>query len=121
MYVHSSRDFGAVGTDGASSERAVGKRPSAENSASNLCEKLGELSIHGRAVTLYIVSDDRPEMALAHRLWHQVYAKELANLHVPADRGEEDAIRLPLNGSRCILALSGGECVGTLRMSYAQS
>lgn len=77
-------------------------------------ETLGEVSIHGETVTLLVVSDDRPEMDLAERLWREVYVDEFA--YFTRQRGA--ATRPPPNGSLCILACSGGRCVGTLRMSY---
>lgn len=84
-----------------------------------VCVVLGEARINGETVTLRVVSDDRPEMELAYRLWHEVYVAELG---MPADAATRaaGALRLPPNGSLTLLACVGDRCVGTLRMSYRQ-
>jgi hypothetical protein len=95
--------------------------PAAASPAStSLHQTVGEVVIRGEAVTLIVVSDDRPEMALAHRLWFDVYVAELG--YPPADEScrAERVMRLPSSGSLCLLACVGDRCVGTLRMSYCQ-
>lgn len=80
-------------------------------------ESLGEVSIVGETVTFEVVSDDRPEIALAHDLWRDVYTDELAYDTGPGGA----ATRASRNGSLCILACSRGRCISTLRMTYPES
>jgi hypothetical protein len=67
-----------------------------------------------------VVSDDRSEMAVAHRLWFDVYVDELGYPLAAGSPRAERAMRLPSTGSLCLLACVGDRCAGTLRMSYRQ-